>query len=208
MNSLLQTHQVLDRGTVQLALHSAKLISMARFIAFLRAINVGGHVVRMGELRKILDSLGFVNVQTFIASGNLVFETKGLKPSTLEKKIEQQLGEALGYEVATFVRTQKEVLEIAEYNPFAKADVEAAVMLNISFLAEPLDESSKKNLMALKSEYDDFHVHKREVYWLSRRKFSESIAPEVSKILGKRSTSRGANTVKRIAEKHCLRKSI
>jgi len=177
---------------------------MARFIAFLRAINVGGHVVKMDHLRKIFESLGFSNVQTFIASGNLVFETKATKTGHLEKKIEKRLHEVFGYEVATFIRAKSEVLEIAGTNPFAQSKVENAVTLNISFLAEPLSESSQKQLQALKSEFDDFHIQGREVYWLSRRKFSEStITTEVNRILGKRCTSRGLNTVKKIAAKYC-----
>ena len=49
---------------------------MPRYIAFLRAINVGGHnTVKMDFLRQLFESLGFSNVETFIASGNIVFET-------------------------------------------------------------------------------------------------------------------------------------
>ena len=178
---------------------------MPRFIAFLRAINVGGRVVKMEYLRKIFESLGFFNVRTFIASGNLVFGARERKTGTLEQKIEKALHEALGYEVATFIRTEKELLEIAHYSPFAQAVLEAARALNILFLAEPLAESSRENLIALKTESDDFHVNGREVYWLTRRKFSESqIAGEVNKILKKRFTSRGANTVKQLASKYCL----
>ena len=59
---------------------------MTRYIAFLRAINVGGHVVKMDALRRLFESLGFSNVETFIASGNVLFETN--LNSDLEKKIE------------------------------------------------------------------------------------------------------------------------
>jgi Protein of unknown function (DUF1697) len=78
---------------------------MFRFIAFLRAINVGGgRTVKMQSLRQVFESLGFSRVTTFIASGNVVFETTTKKTKALERKIERALKAVLGYEVRTFVR--------------------------------------------------------------------------------------------------------
>lgn len=78
---------------------------MFRFIAFLRAINVGrGRTVKMRSLRQVFESLGLSKVTTFIASGNVVFETRTKKTKMLERKIEGALKDALGYEVHTFVR--------------------------------------------------------------------------------------------------------
>ena len=77
---------------------------MFRFIAFLRAINVGrGRTVKMRSLRQVFESLGFSKVATFIASGNVVFETTTKKTKAFERKIERALKEVLGYEVRTFV---------------------------------------------------------------------------------------------------------
>ncbi|MDO8754830.1 MAG: DUF1697 domain-containing protein, partial [Anaerolineales bacterium] len=82
---------------------------MSKHIAFLRAINVGGHNVKMGHLRQLIESLGFSNVETFIASGNVIFEATAGNTKNLKKKIETCLHEALGYEVATFIRTDAEL---------------------------------------------------------------------------------------------------
>ena len=95
---------------------------MIRYIAFLRAINVGGHTVKMENLRHLFESLDFSNVQTFIASGNVVFDAKEKSARSLEKKIEKRLREALGYDVATFIRTDAELAEIADYKPFRQSD--------------------------------------------------------------------------------------
>jgi Uncharacterized protein conserved in bacteria len=78
---------------------------MPRYIAFLRAINVGGHVVKMDHLKKLLESVNLSNVETFIASGNAIFESSGRTPKVLKKKIADCLLKDLGYEVATFIRT-------------------------------------------------------------------------------------------------------
>ena len=72
-----------------------------RYIAFLRAVNVGGRVVKMPVLKKAFESLQLSNVETFIASGNVVFETAASDVLKVERKIESRLREALGYEVTT-----------------------------------------------------------------------------------------------------------
>jgi uncharacterized protein (DUF1697 family) len=177
---------------------------MSRFIAFLRAINVGGHTVKMDYLRQLFESLGLSSVETFIASGNVVFETTSKNAEALESKIENKLRESLGYEVVTFIRTDAELANIANYKPFRQSDLEAAAALNIAFLADRLDDKSKRKVMALRTGIDEFHVHGREVYWLCRRKQSESTFSNavLEKTLGRRSTLRGADTVKKIATKY------
>src|SRR5262252_1044996 len=99
----------------------ASRILMPRFVAFLRAINVGGHVVTMAKLRKEFEALGLQDVETFIASGNVIFTSRSTDLAALEKKIESRLRTSLGYEVATFVRTAEEVAALAEYKPFDAA---------------------------------------------------------------------------------------
>jgi uncharacterized protein (DUF1697 family) len=178
---------------------------MSKYIAFLRAINVGGHNVKMDHLRQLFKSLGFADVKTFIASGNVIFEAKAGNVKTLEKKIEACLREALGYDVATFIRTDAEVAEIAKYKPFPQSQLDAAGALNIGFLADPLDDAAIQKLMSLRTEIDDFHVHGREIYWLCKKKQSDSKISNVAieKALGVKSTLRGVNTVDKLAEKYC-----
>ncbi len=178
---------------------------MSKYIAFLRAINVGGHTVKMDALRQLFESLGFANVETFIASGNVIFETKAGNANALEMKIEACLKESLGYEVATFIRTDAELAEIAKYQPFPQSQLDVAAALNIGFLADPLDDAAVQKLMPLRTDIDDFHVHGREIYWLCKKKQSESKISNVviEKALGVKSTLRGVNTVKKLAEKYC-----
>jgi uncharacterized protein (DUF1697 family) len=178
---------------------------MPRYIAFLRAINVGGNnIVKMDFLRHLFESLGFSNVETFIASGNIVFETTSKNARVLEREIENRLREALGYEVATFIRTDTELAAIANYKPFGQSDLDGAVALNIAFLADWLDDKSSQKLMAMRTDIDDFHLHGREIYWLCRKKQSGSKISNavLEKAFGQRSTLRGANTVKKMAAKY------
>lgn len=178
---------------------------MHRYVAFLRAINVGGrNLVKMDFLRGLFESLGFSNVETFIASGNVVFETKSNNPRALERKIGERLRESLGFEVATFIRTCEELAAVANYRPFSQSDLEEAAALDIAFLADELDDESGKKLLALRTDVDDFHVHEREVYWLRRKRQSDSKISNamLEKAVGRKATLRGANTVKKMAAKY------
>jgi uncharacterized protein (DUF1697 family) len=177
---------------------------MPRYIAFLRAINVGGHNVSMEDLRGHFTRMGFRQVETFIASGNVIFETASRDRETLEKNIEAQLHKALDYEVKTFLRTPDEVTAIAQYQPFDAKAIEAAGAFCVGFLKAPLDAGAQQALMELKTDIDDFHSHGREFYWLckvkqSESKFSNALMERKLKIS---STLRGVNTVAKLAGKY------
>jgi uncharacterized protein (DUF1697 family) len=177
---------------------------MPRFIAFLRAINVGGHNVKMEELRALFESLGFLNVETFIASGNVIFEAETENVRDLQKRIEAYLNKSLGYEVASFIRTASEIAEIARYKPFDKSKLETAQAFNVAFLAEPMSDEAKKALMDLSTEIDEFHIRGCEVYWLCRKKQSESTFSNsvFERKLKMQTTLRGWNTVLKLAAKY------
>ena len=122
----------------------------------------------------------------------------------LKKKIETHLLASLGYEVVTFIRTDAQVGAIAHYQPFKTKVLKSAVALNVAFLEKPLSTGARQTLMALKTEIDDFHVQGREVYWLCRKKQSESRFSNAvfEKTLGLRTTFRSLKTVARLAAKY------
>ena len=176
---------------------------MPRYVAFLRAINVGGRVVKMDALRKLFESLGLSGVETFIASGNVVFESRAAA-ANLEPMIEKCLGKALGYEVATFLRTDAEVAAVAKHRPFREAEIKTARAFCVGFVARPLGKEAKRAVMEFRSEIDDFHVDGREVYWLCKlgQSDSEFSNAALEKRLGIRATIRGMNTIVRLAAKY------
>ena len=179
---------------------------MTRFVAFLRAINVGGHVVKMDTLRNLFEDLKFANVETFIASGNVVFETKSVPDEKLEQKIEKHLEKALGYEVGAFVRTVDEVQAISVYQPFSAEMLKAATVLSVGMIRKPLDVKTIDEVKSFNTEVDDFHIHGREVYWLCRIRTSDSKFPakKFEKLVGGAATWRNRNTMVRIAAKYTL----
>lgn len=148
---------------------------MARHVAFLRGINVGGHRVKMDDLRASFEALGFRDVSTFIASGNVVFDGGRAAASTLERRIERHLERELGYGVPTFLRTFTELSAIAEVPPFEPEEIaHPAWSLHVMFLSGQAGPSARRALSALESERDEFRFAGREAYWLTRGRMSES----------------------------------
>jgi uncharacterized protein (DUF1697 family) len=176
---------------------------MSQWIAFLRAINVGGHTVKMERLRRLFESLGYTRVETYIASGNVLFDAPDADAHALKDRIENALNEALGYKVSVFLRRPAELAAIAGYAAFQPGDLEGAAALNVAFLSAAPDEEAQRKLMALKTGIDDFHVHAREVYWLCRKRQSESTFSNAAleRTLGQPSTLRGIKTIQKMVKK-------
>ena len=177
---------------------------MPKYVALLRAINVGGHTVKMDYLRSLFEDLGFANVETFIASGNVIFDARSKDTRALEGKIEKHLQKTLGYEVKTFVRTTSELASVANYKPFSDSELNAHALF-IGFVAESPSAAAKQKLLSFTSDVDDLHVHGREVYWLCRtRMLSDSSfsGALLEKILGMRATFRNSTTLKKIAARY------
>lgn len=158
----------------------------------------------MNELRGVFEAMGLKEVETFIASGNVIFTSRSDDLAALHKKIENQLLRSLGYEVRAFLRTVPEVAAIAKYKPFNESQLSSAAALNVAFLADPLSTQLEKSVMGLKTGIDDFHVRGREVYWLCKAKQSDSKFSNArfEKLLNARATWRNVNTVVRLAAKY------
>jgi uncharacterized protein (DUF1697 family) len=166
---------------------------MAKYIAFLTGINVGGHVVKMDRLREIFTALKFRNVETLIASGNVIFEAAG-SADPLAAKIEKVLKKELGYDVPTFIRTPAELASIVA------RDMPSDGTMYVGFLATAPDAQPARKVAALSTPDDTLEVHGREVYWHVRAKISESKISYklIEKTLGQQATFRNVSTVRRL----------
>ena len=178
---------------------------MARYVAFLRAINVGGHVVKMTVLKKHFEELGFSGVETVLASGNVVFDSPSRSASALEQKVAGHLEKRLGYGVATFLRRPEELLRVTGHRPFERAELEAeGHTLFVGFHGREADAAARRRVLALTSEIDAFRLRGREVFWLCRARVTDSkvYGGGLEKALGQPATLRNVTTVRRIAEKY------
>jgi uncharacterized protein (DUF1697 family) len=175
---------------------------MPRYVALLRAINVGGHTVTMSELRRLFEPLGLTDVRTFIASGNVIFESTSRSPRTLETRIERHLAGALGYKVETFIRTPAELAAASEHPAFPKKTLAApGSSLYVMFLKSALAPASAAAVIALRTTNDEFHVNGREVYWFARGKMTQTLvnSTQLAKALGVSTTMRNVTTVRKLA---------
>ncbi|MEP6999158.1 MAG: DUF1697 domain-containing protein [bacterium] len=173
---------------------------MTRYVAFLRAINVGGHTVKMDHLRALFDELRLGNVETFIASGNVLFDSSSKSIATLEARIERHLAQALGYEVATFIRPLDSLATVVESHPFNCFEQDGHA-LSIGFLKVPCDAERSGRLASLQDGYDEFHLREREVYWLCHGRMSDSRVwgTVLDRALGAPVTFRNITTVRKLA---------
>jgi len=173
---------------------------MPRYAALLRAINVGGHTVKMDELRTLFESVPLKRVESVIASGNILFDSASTDGAKLESRIEAKLEKALGYEVGTYLRTGAELAAVSALEPFVR---ETGDTVHVIFVREPLAASARQQVLALATSYDDFHVEGREIYWRTRGRSSDSkIKPAAfSRAVGMPGTARNVNTVRKLAEK-------
>ncbi len=173
-------------------------MAMTRYVAFLRAINTPPRHVKMERLRAVFESLGFDNVATFIASGNVIFDTDD--DADLGPRIETALQAALGFEVPTFLRTAAEVISVADRDPFPTAGDEGRV--EVSFLAAAPAPQAARALEATASGSDRLAVIGRELFWwhIGPRGDSDHSEDRVVRMLGVLTTQRSLQTVQRIAD--------
>jgi uncharacterized protein (DUF1697 family) len=175
-----------------------------RYVAFLRAINVGGHTVRMEALRRHFESFGATNVATFIASGNVIFDTTRRNAAALERAIEDHLRKSLGFPATTFLRTMPEVAAVAAHTPFPEAEFAAGAMMYVSFLKTEPGAKERAAVAALRGPVDDLAVHNRELYWLRRKQLgTEFNPPAFDKAIPGEATMRSVTTVRKLAAKYC-----
>ena len=176
---------------------------MPTHVALLRGINLGPHKrVAMPALRALVEGLGHTDVATYIASGNVVFSSKGAKG--LDRKIAAALEKALGHEVPVFVRTIDEVVAAAAHAPFPEKDVALFPTYLVGFLSKELDAAGLSRLKALETDADRFHVRECDFWWLSKHHQARPAITgrQLEKALGQPTTLRNVNTIRRMAERY------
>ncbi len=176
---------------------------MPHYIAFLRGINLGNRRLKMDALRTLFEEMKFTDVATFIASGNVIFASNVVDERMVVQQIQAHLKKSLGYDVDTFVRTRAEVAAVAALRPFAKADMENPThTVHAGFLGEPLSAAQTRQLIACRTDVDEFCVEGREYYWLCRIKSHESkvwASPQYKAVKVPSSSMRNLTTVRKLA---------
>jgi len=137
------------------------------FVALLRGINVGGHMVKMDRLRGLFDELGFTQVRTYIQSGNVFFETSDDDRAALTQTIERHLHNALGYMVPVFLRTIPELEDVVSSKPLNDESITPDMRLCVVFAANPIPTNLALPLWSPKHDIEIIQTRLREalVVW-------------------------------------------
>ncbi|MGD9736355.1 MAG: DUF1697 domain-containing protein [Solirubrobacterales bacterium] len=179
---------------------------MEHYVAFLRGINLGNRRVKSPELVKHFEAIGLEEVATYRASGNVVFaDPSGNSEAKLQKRVEAELDERLGYDVAVFLRSFEEVAAIAARAPFdARSIARSKGKPQVQLLAEKPSAAAKRKVLALAGPDDEMVFEGRELHWLPSTGLSETEVDlkAIDRALG-RGTMRTAGTLEQIAAKYC-----
>ena len=173
-----------------------------KHLSLLRGINVGGQKkIKMVELKALYEGLGFADVQTYIQSGNVVFDAdSGLNHQTL---IEQAIQKAYGFDVHVLVRTKDEFNAMVEACPFGEVDleVEGGKVLATLLSDEPNSEAMD-SLASLKHESESLVVLNKVVYLrcpngYGKTKLSNNLLEKKLKV---QATTRNWRSMKKLQE--------
>jgi uncharacterized protein (DUF1697 family) len=174
---------------------------MTIYISMLRGINVGGHKqIRMGDLRALIEALGYRNVTTYIQSGNIVFAGAKAGARSHGGRIESAIADNYGYTVSCLVRSRAEMERVVATNPWLKRrDVDPS-RLHVTFLSDAPSPSDIRNLDAVASGRDELQVQGREIFLhcpdgYGRTRYSNTF---LEKKLDVTATTRNWTTVSRL----------
>ncbi len=148
---------------------------MPKYVALLRGINLGKRRVKMPVLADLFTAMGFAEVTTLLASGNVIFATSRQSGPRLESDIADHLQENLGYDVPTRVRSAAEITAVLAADPFGDLFTDQPhANTQITFFDRKVPSAEAKALEALSGEGDRLKVIGRELYWRCATKISES----------------------------------
>ncbi|MEL4307606.1 DUF1697 domain-containing protein [Joostella sp. CR20] len=174
---------------------------MNKKIAILRGINVGGkRKIIMHDLKSMCEQLGLEDVKTYIQSGNLIFKSD--KPnSQLENILEKAITEKYGFDVPVIVRTEKELDNSINNNPFIDKDTDVK-QLHLTFLKEKPDIENFQKALTFNAEPDKFKIDNKDAYIFCSGKYHQSKLTNIffEKHLKVRATTRNWKTVLKLLQ--------
>ncbi|MBX2840606.1 MAG: DUF1697 domain-containing protein [Flammeovirgaceae bacterium] len=176
---------------------------MRKYIAILRGINVSGQKkIKMAELKSYLAELAFVNIQTYIQSGNVLFDTEATDARVLAGQVSGKIKEKYGFEVPVIVKTVAEFEKVANHNPFNETWANDDRKLLVTFLDEIPTKENLDKLKLVKSGEDEFQLIGKNIYLhcpngYGTTKFSNNLFENKLKVTA---TTRNWRTVNKLVE--------
>ncbi|WP_054024597.1 DUF1697 domain-containing protein [Bacillus sp. FJAT-28004] len=147
---------------------------MTIYFALLRGINVGGHnMIKMAELKRMFEELGYERVQTYINSGNVIFESSE-NVITIEDQIEREISKVFGFNIATILRTADELSSIIDKSPFGELVLTEGQSIHLTLLKEAPTQEQIDKLPVVDQGDDEYHIDGKEIYVLYRNSILDS----------------------------------
>ncbi|RUA15069.1 MAG: DUF1697 domain-containing protein [Flavobacteriia bacterium] len=173
---------------------------MNTYITLLRGINVSGQkMIKMTELRESLEQIGFHKVQTYIQSGNIIFETDIAGKEKIQDVVHAGILKDFGFEVPTLTLSRAEIEEILRSNPFAG---EEGDKLYFVLLKNPPEKSLVDQFNGLQFENEDFHITNDCVYLLCKKGYGNAKLSNnlIERKLKVEATTRNLKTMQKLLE--------
>ncbi|MCW4462359.1 DUF1697 domain-containing protein [Sphingomonas sp. BT-65] len=173
-----------------------------RWAALLRGINLGKRQLKSAELKAVVESMGFTDVKTLLASGNVVFTADEKDAAALEKKLHDALAKETGLKSEIFVRSPQEMAAIVAANPFPEATSERPSFVVVTFHRAPVDKAAVASLAERHDGPERMHAVGRELYIdFPDGQGRSTLHPAMSKAkLDPVNTARNWNTVLKIRD--------
>lgn len=172
-----------------------------KYVVFLRGINVGGRaMVKMDQLKKVFEEIGFTNVKTLLNSGNVTFETVE-KNDAAYKKITEKLKYVFGWEIGVIIRSQKELETLVEENMFKNIKVTSETRLYVTFLSEKPKTNLKIPYESKDKDFKILKVTEKEIFsvlTLTPKMNTTEAMAIIEKEFGKKVTTRNWNTLLKV----------
>ena len=169
----------------------------------LRGVNVGGHKqIKMDALRALCESLGLKGAQTYVQSGNVVFQSKERELARLSKRIADGIERMAGFRPEVMLRTRAEMSSVVARNPFAKRSGIEPGKLLVYFMASEPSKEARELALKIKADPEELRIDGHELYIYypngsGRAKLSLTLIERTLKVAG---TGRNWNTVTKLLE--------
>lgn len=174
-----------------------------RYIALIRAINVGGHrKVKMKDLREMFIEMGIEQVRTYIQSGNVIFNSDITDAHALSREIENEIRKAFGHEVIVIIRTPEQLHYLIENNPFARKNHQP-YMLYVTFFKHDVSPEKQEEIRNLTNDIEMYRFQKGELFSLIDKQTEQKVYFSnnyIENIAGQLGTTRNWNSVNKIYE--------
>src|SRR6185369_11921153 len=144
---------------------------MTRYVALLRGINVGGQkLIKMEQLVRVLTAAGFRNVRTYIASGNVIFDSRSVDTRSMTKRIENALKKEWGHEIAVILRKVSDLEKLVKLDPFKGGEAGVDLMLFVAFLRDPPARKPRLPLVSKTEKLEVIEIRYGAAFIESHRK--------------------------------------